>query len=120
MREKVTGQVIELGDKLHIITRRLFHDDIRRHFAGEVTNRSSELYELQGYTFGFNSSSNQYSKRPELRTRIYSLGEAGYIVNKLPREIDIASLKYQVVEKRLVVTDLAGFSLDINEFGIAN
>ena len=79
-----------------------------------------EIYELQGHTFVFDSSNNEYSRRPELRTRIYSLGLAGHIVNVFPRHIDIGSLKYQIVEKRLGVSDLVGFSLDINEFGIAN
>jgi len=33
----MSEQVVQCGDKLHIITRRFIADDIRRHFAGEVT-----------------------------------------------------------------------------------
>ena len=110
-------QVLEVGDKLHIITRRLFEGDIRRHFVGEVTGISGELQEVQGYTFVFNRGTNEYKKRPELRTRIFSLGQAGFIVNKIPREVAIASLEYRLIEKRLAVTDGGKFSLDINEFG---
>ena len=47
----MSEQVIDVGDKVHIITRRLFEDDIRRHFVGEVTRVSGELQEVQGYTF---------------------------------------------------------------------
>jgi hypothetical protein len=118
MGAKVSERSVVPGDKLHIITRRLFPEDVRRHFAGEVISASEGLYEIQGYTFVFHSSANEYRKRPELRTRIYSLGDAGHIVNKLPREVDIGSLEYRVIEQRLVVTDSKGFLLDINEFGL--
>ena len=113
----MSKQVIDVGDKLHIITRRLFEDDIRRHFVGEVTGVSGELQEVQGYTFVFNSGTNEYKKNPELRTRIFSLGQAGFIVNKIPHEVAIESLDYRFIEKRLVVTDSKNFALDINEFG---
>ena len=110
-------QVLEVGDKLHIITRRQFEGDIRRHFVGEMTGISGGLQEVQGYTFVFNRGTNEFKKRPELRTRIFSLGQADFIVNKIPREVTIASLEYRFIEKRLVVTDGGKFALDINEFG---
>jgi len=113
----MSEQVIEVGDKLHIITRRLFEGDARRHFVGEVTGISGELQEVQGYSFVFNRGTNEYKKRPELRTRIFSLGQADFIVNKIPREVAIESLEYRIIEKRLVITDRKRFSLDINEFG---
>jgi hypothetical protein len=113
-------RVLEIGDKVHIITRRLFDGDIRRHFAGEVTGISGELQEVRGYTFVFNTGANEYKKRPELRTRLFSLGQADFIVNKIPREVAVKSLDYRFIDKRLVITDGHGFSLDINEFGPAS
>jgi hypothetical protein len=110
-------QVIEVGDKLHIITRRLFEGDVRRHFVGKMTKISGEVQEVQGYAFVFNRTTNDYKKRPQLRTRIFSLGQADFVVNKIPREVAIESLEYRFIEKRLAVTDNGDFSLDINEFG---
>ena len=115
----MSEQVVEVGDKLHIITRRLFEGDPRRHFAGEVTVVSGDLQEVRGYTFVFNRATNEYKKRPELRTRIFSLGQADFIVNKIPREVAIESLEYRIKDKRLVIADGRGFFLDINEFGIS-
>jgi hypothetical protein len=115
----VAEPVIEVGDKVHIITRRLFEGDIRRHFVGEVTRVSGELQEVRGYAFVFHPGTNEYKKRPELRTRVFSLGEVGLIVNKIPREVVIAALEYRLAEKRLLVTDGARFALDIHEFGLA-
>ena len=108
---------IKVGDKVHIITRRLFENDVRRHFAGEVTRISGDLQEIQGYAFVFEPGMNEYKKRPELRTRIFSLGMDGLIVTKIPASVAIESLMYREVERRLVVTDGGSFALDINEFG---
>jgi hypothetical protein len=112
----VSERVIDIGDKLHIITRRLFDGDVRRHFACEITGISGELREVKGYAFVFNPATNGFRKLPELRTRLFSLGEEGCIVNKIPREVVIESLEYRLVEKRLMVTVGQDFALDINEF----
>jgi hypothetical protein len=116
----MSKQIIETGDKLHIITRRLFPDDLQRHFVGEVTKAIGHLCHLQGYVFVFDSGTNEYLKQHERRTRIYSLADANHIVNVLPREIDIGALEYRTIDRRLVVTDMKGFSLDINEFGLSS
>jgi hypothetical protein len=108
---------IKVGDKLHVITRRRFEDDVRRHFVGEVTAMTGDLQEIQGYAFIFESGTNMYTRGPKSRTRLFALGQEGYIVTKLPADVAIASLEYRLVERRLVVTDGGTFSLDINEFG---
>jgi hypothetical protein len=114
---RMSDRVVQSGDKLHIITRRLFEGDLRRHFVGEVVGASDDLVELRGYTFVFNPGTNEYQKRPELRKRILSLADSGHIVNRIPRDASIDSLEYRTVDHRLVVTDKKGFSLDIHEFG---
>lgn len=113
------GAVVEIGDKLHIMTRRLFEEDVRRHFVGEVTAVSDVLAEVQGYTFIFHSGTNEYTRLPEARTRLFSLGDSGHIVNKIPREVDIGSIVYRTIESRLVISDGRAFSLPVNEFGSA-
>jgi hypothetical protein len=108
---------IQVGDKFHIITRRRFESDLRRHFAGEVVAVTGEHQMLRGYTFVFESGKNEFTKRPEIRTRLFDLGQEGFIVNKLPTQVDIPSLRYCVIDKHLVMTDDDTFVLDINEFG---
>ena len=108
---------IEVGDKVHVITRRLFEGDLRWHFAGEVTAVAGVLQEISGYSFVFNKGANEYRRRPELRTRIFSLGQADFIVNKIPGDVALESLAYRIVDGRLVITDGKAFALDINEFG---
>jgi hypothetical protein len=113
----MSTDAVVLGDKVHIITRRLFPEDLRRHFVGEVVGRTDDLFRLQGYAFVFNPGTGEYRRRQDLRNRIVSFSDAGHIVTKLPRDMNVDALEYKAVDGRLVVTDSRGFSLDINEFG---
>jgi hypothetical protein len=109
--------IMESGDKLHIMTRRLFEEDIRRHFVGEIMAVQGDLALIRGYTFIFNHSTNEYRRLPEVRSRIISVGDAGHIVNKIPRDTEIETISYKTVGERLVVEDNRNFTLSINEFG---
>lgn len=110
--------ILEPGTKLHVITRRGFEDDIRRHFAGEVMRATDTTALVRGYTFVLSTSRNEYVRRPDRRTRIISLIDAANIINVIPRDANLETMIYKYTEaQRLVVTDGGSFQLDINEFG---
>jgi hypothetical protein len=110
---------IHVGEKIHVITRRRFEGDSRRHFVGEIKEAEGSIVRAEGYAFIFNTAKNEFIKKPEKRTSIFQLAESGYIVNLIPKEVSIDSLIYrQSGQKNLVVTDNHLFCLDINEFGI--
>lgn len=113
----MSDAVKEIGDSVRVVPRRLFERDIRRRFVGDVAMGSGDIEELRGYTFVFQAGMNEFLRLPELQTRLLSRREAGHIVNKTPRRVEVDSLFYQVIERRLVVTDGQAFSLPINEFG---
>ena len=46
-----------------------------------------------------------------------AFGDSGHIVNKIPRDVDVGSVRYQTDGNRLVISDGGSFSLPINEFG---
>ena len=109
--------MLEPGEKIHVITRRFFEGDIRRHFAGQVVTASETVARVQGYTFVFYPGPNEYIRRPETRERIIALSDAGNIINVLPENVRLEDLVYQKSgQNRLVVTDGKSYSLDINEF----
>ena len=109
--------LLKPGEKIHVITRRYFDGDLRRHFAGQVVAASESLARVRGYTFVFYPGSNEYVRRLELRERIIALGDAGNIVNVIPENVNLEELVYRPSDQnRLVVTDRKSFSLDINEF----
>lgn len=116
----MANSVLAVGEKLHIMTRRLFADDVHPHFVGEITAVSDALFRAQGYSFVFDSGTNSYVKQVQVRTRLFSLSDAGHIINVIPTEVDLNSLRYRVAAGRLAITDGGEFSLAINEFGQSN
>ncbi|MFC1585241.1 hypothetical protein ACFL5V_06825 [Fibrobacterota bacterium] len=110
--------LLEQGDKVHIMTRRKFNDDLRRHFAGKVISCGEAAVKAKGYVFVLDPRENRYIKQPELRTRIFSLVDAGNIINVIPSGTDIEEISYKLsADNILVVTDGGGFALNVNEFG---
>lgn len=110
--------ILEPGEKIHVITRRHFENDLRRHFIGEIIKTSEVAVRVEGYAFVLDTSLNQFIKRKQKRTRIFGLADSGNIINVLPTDADLELAKYtQTKENVLVVTDGKTFALDINEFG---
>ena len=110
--------VISQGEKAHIIRRRNFVDDPRRHFIGEIKEVDGQVVRVEGYVFIFDPSKGEFFKKTQKRTTIIDLGDSGYVVNVIPMDINIEQLVYKNDEKTLFVTDGKSFSLDINEFGV--
>jgi hypothetical protein len=110
----MNNAVLEIGEKVHIITRRMFPEDLRRHFVGVVQAVSEDHIRAEGYVFVFNAGTNDFQRLSSKRVRLVSLS-VGNIINIIPKDVDIDALRYQKIDGRLVVTD-RNFALDINEF----
>ncbi|HEX4079873.1 MAG TPA: hypothetical protein VHX61_13480 [Rhizomicrobium sp.] len=107
--------VIDVGEKVHIIARRHFKEDQRRHFVGTVSMVSAGQIRVEGYTFGFNPTSSSFQRLPELRTRIFGILDSGYVINVIPRHVDVDRLRYHANQGTLVMSDGQGFKLEIND-----
>jgi hypothetical protein len=111
--------ILGQGEKIHVIVRRGFDNDLRRHFLGVVAEASGVLARVEGHVFVLDTGINQYVRRSDKRIRIIGLADPGNIINVLPPNADLEHAKYiQSEERRLILTDGKTFSLDINEFGI--
>lgn len=105
------------GEKVFIIARRLFEKDLRRHFVGEVLESTETTARLRGYTFVYDDASGDFVRREDLRTRLFSLTDAGYTINLLPGEVVIEDISYQTNEKnQRVITDGKTFQMNVSEF----
>ena len=110
--------ILSPGEKIHLIVRRQFENDLRRHFVGEVEAVTEMTVKIDAYMFVFDPTKNEYVKRPEVRTKIVSLVDNGNIITVIPPHVELAALRYEMsANRRLVVTNGKDFSLDINEFG---
>ena len=111
--------LIETGEKIHVIMRRTFESQVRRHIAGEVVAASGAEVRVTGYVFVYDEKSAQYVRKSPMRTTILDLSSSGYIVNVLPESIDLEAVRYETIDRaELFFTDGKGFRLNINEFGI--
>lgn len=111
--------LIRKGEKIHVIMRRAFESQVRRHFAGEVIEAEGAVVRAAGYVFIYDELKAQYIKKVQPRTTIFDLSSGGYIVNLLPEDVLIQDLQYTTVDREFqAMTDGKGFSLDINEFSV--
>ena len=111
--------ILKVGEKIHVMIRRRFENDLRRHFVGEVAEVGENVVRVEGYTFVLDTGTKKYTRRPELRTRIISLTDGGNIINVIPAATKLEAVTYKISEdNRLIVTDGEHLFLDVNEFGI--
>jgi hypothetical protein len=108
--------ILEQGEKVHIIERRHFTDDIRRHLVGEVIRCTEQAIRLKGYVWVFDVANGQFVRKAEKRERIVCLGDR-LTINVLPPEADLDAAKYVADPQRgLLFTDETTFFLEITEF----
>lgn len=112
-----TGPVMILkkGEKIHVIHRRFFEKEARRHFIGSVESYEMGLARVTGYVFTVDRAKYSFMKRPELRTRIISLVSGHLLVNVIPDHVDLEKVHYRIENKAMRVTDGGEWHLDLSE-----
>ncbi|MGB5488974.1 MAG: hypothetical protein WBN06_16400 [Lysobacterales bacterium] len=110
--------LLEINEKVHVVIRRTFETDLRRHFVGEIKLAIGSIARIEGYFVIFDKNKNTFIKKPSQRVTIMDLSSSGYWVNIIPKEVQLADLKYHYNNiNNLTITDGKLFELDINEFG---
>lgn len=108
--------IFEIGEKVHIVERRFFSEDLRRHVVGEIIRCTDKAIRLKGYVWVFDSFKGEFIQKPEKRERVIFGGDR-LIINIIPKDVVLDEIKYVKDHKKgLVVTDGNGFTLEINEF----
>jgi hypothetical protein len=110
--------ILDVGEKVHIVERRYFADDIRRHLVGEIVKSSDNAIRVKGYVWVFDVMKG-FVRKPNVRERVLYPSDRSTI-NIIPKEVDLGELRYVTSPgEGLIVTDGKKFSLNINEFGSA-
>ena len=110
--------MLSKGEKVYVVTRRSFAEDLRRHFVGEVLVPSGATIRARGYEFVYDNVTNDFVRREELRTRIFSLIDAGIVINVIPEEVILEEIQYGVdAKKDRIITDGKSFKMNVSEFG---
>ncbi len=109
--------ILDIAEKVVIIEKRRFAEDVRRHFIGEVTRCTDSCVRIKGYAWIFDKMQSTYTRHPEKRERIISL-EGDLIINIIPQDVILSDIRYEkVADKGLVIMDSKRHILAINEFG---
>jgi hypothetical protein len=110
--------IFDIGQKVHIIERRYFNEDLRRHFVGAVVKSTENAIWVNGHAWIFDTMKGEFVQRPEKRERVIYPSDRS-IINIISKEVDLDEIKYVTKpEIGLVVTDGKQYSLNINEFGV--
>lgn len=117
--EHITNSaMLRPGEKIHVMHRRRFEKDMRRHFVGEVERYEHGVARASGYVFVIDDlSKHLFVKRPDRRTKLVAIASGDVIVNVIPAAVDLEHVAYELKARSLVVTDGSAWSMDVKEFG---
>ncbi len=116
--QTMKSSILKPGEKIHVIHRRRFEKDIRRHFVGTVEAYEAGLIRATGYVFVVDElNQHLFTKRPDRRTKLIPLASGDVIVNVLPEDLDTEQVRYELDGRKLWVTDGNGWKMDVKEFG---
>lgn len=108
--------VVEHGDPVLVITRRLFSSDARRHFVGRVERYDGHAVRVAGYVFVQSPDAKHFVKRKGQRTRVFSLDNQ-VIMYVLPSDTDINAVHYDRTEEHgLIATDGKHFRIELDDY----
>ena len=111
--------LVNPGEKVHVIERRMFDGDARRHFVGEVESSTESAMRVTGYTFVCNPMTGNFDRREPSRTRIIPLGAAGVVVYVIPEHIDIEAVYYEWSAGNRLVVRAGRWEAFLDEFASA-
>lgn len=109
--------LLERGEKVHVIERRAWDGDARRHFVGEVDAVDDVAIRVTGYTFVCNPMTGNFDRREPERTRIIPLVSSGVVVYVIPRELDVHAVRYEWAAGNRLVVRAGRWEAFLDEFG---
>lgn len=110
--------MLDKGEKVFVITRRLFEGDRIRLFVGEVQESTDSVMKVRGYAFVHDDFTNEIVRREDIRIRIISLVDAINLVFVIPKEVILEHVQYELNDmNERVITDKNTFTMNLNEFG---
>jgi len=108
--------LLEPGDNLLVVHRRLFEGDQSRFFVGRVEAYEDGLVRIEGYSFARDSVDGNLCRKEESQAKLYAIGSGTLITYFIPAEVDVAQLKMETRKSGLTLTDGQRFSMNISEW----
>ena len=103
------------GDKLLIAHRRLFEEDQPRFFVGRVLAYADGIAKVAGHAWVKERVRAEFGRKPDERIKFVPLASGSIIAYELPAAVDLAKVVLRSTNMGLVLTDGAGFSMDLTD-----
>ena len=108
--------ILQKGDCLMVVHRRLFPNDTVRFFTCEVDEYENGLVRVTGHSWVRDTIGGRTIRKDEKRTKMLSLSSGTLIVYRLPAEARIATLGFEEDgQGGTWLIDGAGFRMDLRE-----
>lgn len=110
--------ILQEGDKLLVVHRRLFEGDKARYFIGIVDGYEHGITKVTGYTWVREQFGGNFTRKGDLKTKIFSIASGTLIIYLLPQEVDLNALQLEhFKDGREILTDGSKFKMDLAEHG---
>jgi hypothetical protein len=110
--------ILSPGEKVHVMHRRHFEKDARRHFGGEAESCEQGIARAAGYGFVVDDlNKHRFVKRPERRTKLIPISSGEVIVKVISASVDLAQGHYELKDRARHVTDGKAWRIGVKEFG---
>jgi hypothetical protein len=109
--------VLDGGDKVLVIHRRLFEGDEHRFFVGVVERCTDAVAVVTGRTWVRDPFSGQVVAKQDERTKLIPLAAGTFVVYRLPAATDAAAVRIEQdgATGRLLLTDDRTLLMDLSE-----
>src|SRR4051794_3566351 len=108
--------ILQEGDKLLVVYRRLFESDKSRYFIGVVDGYENGVAKVSGHTWMKEQFGGSFFKKGDLRTKILSLSSGTLITYELPQEVVLSTLKFEhFKDGQEILTDGSKFKMNLAE-----
>ena len=107
--------ILQPGNKLLIVHRRLFKSDRTRLYLGTVNAYEDGIASVTGYTFVHDDVDGDYLRKNDERTKIVPIASGSLIVYLLSSEFAIDEARICTRENRLILSDGRGSEMNLSE-----
>jgi hypothetical protein len=108
--------ILENGDKVLIVHRRLYPSDMPRFFAGTVETFADGLALVAGYTWEREQFAGKFRRKDDMRKKIVPIASGTVLAYLLPRQTEVDRLVIETLGRDTVwLTDRGAFRMDLTE-----
>lgn len=108
--------LVESGDKLLVVHRRLFEKDDNRFFVGEVEGFDAGVVRVRGFTFVRDLLGGAIRRKIESRTKLLSVTSGTLLFYVLPPEVEPDAVEFVAEEAELHLAGPNGFRMNLSEW----